>query len=66
MYPFIMDCDKIKQIYNISCRKSALSICNESINPVYQIKHEMQLHNCLKVMKLFEKYCNNDKAIHSE
>lgn len=57
-----MDCEKIKQMYKISCGHSVLTVCNESINPVYQIKHEMHLHNCLKVMKIFEKYCNQDKS----
>lgn len=52
-----MDCQKIKEMYDVSC---STPVGQDFLNPIYPIVYQMRQHNCLKLMKLLE-HCKVEK-----
>lgn len=53
-----MDCQKIKEMYELSC---GTQIAPDFLNPIYPVVYQMRQHNCLKLMKLLHEYCKVEK-----
>ena len=52
-----MDCEKVIEIYNHSCSKETVRDITFLVTPQLVSIREQQKANCLKSMKLADKYC---------